>query len=113
MKKITAVIRPFKLDDVRNGLGKVGVGGMTIAEVQGNGRGTGHTEIYRGATTQVELEPRIRLDVIVPDDTVEKVLLELADSARTGRAGDGKIYVVAVDRVVRVRTGEEGAAALN
>jgi len=113
MKKVSAIIKPFKLDDVRDALGQLGVTGMTVSEVQGAGRQKGHTEVYRGAEYEVELLPKLRVEVVLPDDLVEKVVVGIADAARTGKVGDGKIFVTAVETAVRVRTGESGDAALS
>ena len=112
MKKIEAIIKPFKLDDAKEALGQIGVLGMTVGEVRGFGRQKGHTELYRGAEYTVDFLPKLKLEVVVPDELAEKVVLALSDAARTGKIGDGKIAVVPVDDAVRVRTGERGDAAL-
>src|SRR5919206_1339435 len=108
MKLIVAVIKPFKLDDVKAALETFGVKGMTVSEASGYGRQKGHTEVYRGAEYTVDLVPKVRLEVLVDDDDVEDVVEVILKSAQTGRIGDGKIWVVPVDTVVRVRTGERG-----
>jgi nitrogen regulatory protein P-II 1 len=112
MKLITAVVKPFKLDDVRTALSEVGVTGMTVTEVKGFGRQKGHTELYRGAEYVVDFLPKVRLEVVVQDDRVEEVLESIIKSARTGKIGDGKIFVLPVDQVVRIRTGEIDDAAI-
>jgi nitrogen regulatory protein P-II 1 len=109
MKLVTAIIKPFKLDDVKAALG---VFGLTISEVRGYGRQKGHTEVYRGAEYTVDLVPKVRVEVLVDDLDVEKVVDTVVESARTGKIGDGKVWVSGVDAVVRVRTGERGAEAL-
>ena len=112
MKKIEAIIKPFKLDDVKEALGSVGVQGITVSEVKGFGRQRGHTELYRGAEYVVDFLPKVKLEIIIKDDQVEQVIEAIATAAKTGRIGDGKIFVTAVDEVVRIRTGETGEAAL-
>lgn len=112
MKLITAIIKPFKLDDVREALAEVGVTGMTVSETRGFGRQKGHTELYRGAEYVVDFLPKIKLEIAVADELVERVLETLAETARSGRIGDGKIFVTALERVVRIRTGEENEAAI-
>src|SRR5215210_6450115 len=112
MKQITAIIKPFKLEEVREALGQVGVTGLTVTEVKGFGRQKGHTELYRGAEYVVDFLPKVKLEVIVKDDQVEPVVEAITAAARTGRIGDGKIFVTTVDEVVRIRTGETGEAAL-
>ena len=112
MKKIDAIIKPFKLDDVREALAEVGITGMTVSEVKGFGRQKGHTEIYRGAEYAVNFLPKIRIEVAVPSDRVEKVVEAIITSAKTGQIGDGKIFVTAIDQAVRIRTGETDADAL-
>ena len=112
MKLITAVLKPFKLDDVRDALGEIGVQGMTVTEVKGFGRQRGHTELYRGAEYVVDFLPKVKLEVIVKDDQVDPVVEAITAAARTGRIGDGKIFVTTVDEVVRIRTGETGESAL-
>ncbi|MGB6161834.1 MAG: P-II family nitrogen regulator [Pseudonocardiaceae bacterium] len=112
MKLVTAIVKPFTLEDVKNALEQVGVLGMTVSEVQGFGRQKGHTEVYRGAEYSVEFVPKIRVEVVVDDAQVDKTIDALADAARTGKIGDGKIWVTSVETVVRVRTGERGLDAL-
>lgn len=112
MKLITAIIKPFKLDDVREALAEVGVTGMTVSETRGFGRQKGHTELYRGAEYVVDFLPKIKLEIAVADELVERVLETLAETARSGRIGDGKIFVTPLERVVRIRTGEENEAAI-
>ncbi len=112
MKQIVAIIKPFKLDEVREGLSEIGVTGLTVTEVRGFGRQKGHTELYRGAEYVVDFLPKVRLEVVVQDDRVEAVLEPIIKSARTGKIGDGKIFVLPVDQVVRIRTGEIDDAAI-
>ncbi|TMM11022.1 MAG: P-II family nitrogen regulator [Actinobacteria bacterium] len=112
MKLVTGIVKPFKLDDVREALKKVGVQGMTIGEVQGYGRQRGHTEVYRGAEYTVEFVPKVRLEVLVEDSHTDEVVDALVTAARTGKIGDGKIWVSSLSEVVRVRTGERGSEAL-
>ncbi|WP_376693346.1 P-II family nitrogen regulator [Wenzhouxiangella sp. EGI_FJ10409] len=112
MKLITAIIKPFKLDDVRDALGEVGVTGMTVSEVKGFGRQKGHTELYRGAEYVVDFLPKLKLEIAVPDDDADRVVETIVETASSGRIGDGKIFVTDVDRAVRIRTGEEGDDAL-
>ena len=112
MKKIEAVIKPFKLDEVREGLSEVGVTGLTVTEVKGFGRQKGHTELYRGAEYVVDFLPKIKIEVIVADETVEPAVEAIIKAARTGKIGDGKIFVMPVEQVVRIRTGESGDAAI-
>ena len=112
MKLITAIIKPFKLDDVKSALEAYGVHGMTVSEASGYGRQRGHTEVYRGAEYTVDLVPKVRLEVLVDDDDADSVLEVIVKSAQTGRIGDGKAWMVPVDAVVRVRTGERGIDAL-
>lgn len=112
MKLITAIIRPHKLEDVRNALDRESIASMTITEVKGCGRQKGHVEIYRGAEYDVQLIPKIKLEVIVRDDQVDNAVEIIGESSRTGRVGDGKIFVFDLDKVVRVRTGETDNAAL-
>jgi nitrogen regulatory protein P-II 1 len=111
MKKIEAIIKPFKLEEVREALAKAGVAGLTITEVKGFGRQKGHSELYRGAEYRVEFLPKIKLEILVEDHLVTPIVEALAVAARTGRIGDGKIFVLPVDDVMRIRTGERGAAA--
>jgi nitrogen regulatory protein P-II 1 len=112
MKKIEAIIKPFKLDEVKSALHEVGVTGMTVSEVRGFGRQKGHTEVYRGAEYVIDFLPKVKLEVVVPDNLVEKVVMTLAQVSRTGRLGDGKIFVSPIANAVRIRTGERGDAAL-
>ena len=112
MKLITAIIRPHKLDDVRAGLSELGGSGMTVTEVKGFGRQRGHTELYRGAEYAVEFVPKTRVDVAVPDTLIDQVIEAISKAARTGKVGDGKIFVAELRQVVRIRTGERDAGAL-
>ncbi len=112
MKLVTAIIKPFTLEDVKGALEQIGVLGMTVSEVQGYGRQKGHTEVYRGAEYSVDFVPKIRVEVVVDDMQVDKTLDALVDSARTGKIGDGKVWVTPVEAVIRVRTGERGVDAL-
>jgi nitrogen regulatory protein PII len=112
MKKIEAIIKPFKLDDAKKALSEIDVHGMTVTEVRGFGRQKGHSELYRGAEYVVEFLPKVKVEVLVTDDMVEKVVRALADSTRTGRIGDGKIFVLPVADAIRIRTGETGESAL-
>lgn len=112
MKKIEAIIKPFKLDDVKESLKEVGVQGLTVTEIKGFGRQKGHTELYRGAEYVVDFLPKIKLEIIVPDDMVTKVVDAIMDSARTGKIGDGKIFILPMEEVIRIRTGERGEDAL-
>ena len=112
MKKIEAIIKPFKLDEVKDGLGKLGIAGMTVTEIKGFGRQKGHREIYRGAEYQVDFVPKIKIDIVVQADMVEQVISTITASACTGQIGDGKIFVLPVEKVVRIRTGETGPCAI-
>jgi nitrogen regulatory protein P-II 1 len=112
MRLVTGIIKPFKLDDVKVALETLGVLGLTVSEVRGYGRQKGHTEVYRGAEYTVDLVPKVRVEVLVDDLDAEKVVDTIAEAARTGKIGDGKVWVTPVDAVVRVRTGERGADAL-
>jgi nitrogen regulatory protein PII len=112
MKLITAVVKPFRLDDVRNSLAEVGVQGMTVTEVKGFGRQRGHTELYRGAEYVVDFLPKVKLEVAVVDDLVEPVIEAIIESAKTGKVGDGKIFVTELEQVYRIRTGETGDQAI-
>ena len=112
MKKVEAIIKPFKLDDVREALSEIGVSGMTASEVKGFGRQKGHTELYRGAEYVVDFLPKVKIDVVVNADQVDTVLEAITNAARTGKIGDGKIFVTEVERVIRIRTGEEGPEAI-
>ena len=112
MKMITAIIKPFKLDDVRDAIAEAGIQGMTVTEVRGFGRQKGHKDLYRGAEYVVDFLPKLKLEVAVPDDRVDAVVEAIADSAASGRIGDGKIFVHTLDQAIRIRTGEEGEKAL-
>ena len=112
MKLITAIIKPFKLDDVRDALGDIGITGMTVTEVRGFGRQKGHTELYRGAEYVVDFLPKVKLEVAVDTDMSEKVIESIRNAANTGKIGDGKIFVSPVEEVIRIRTGETGPEAL-
>jgi len=112
MKKIEAVIKPFKLDEVREALAEVGVAGLTVTDVKGFGRQKGHTELYRGAEYVVDFLPKVKIEVVVTDEMVDRVIEAMVKSARTGKIGDGKIFVSGVDHVVRIRTGETNEAAV-
>ncbi len=112
MKKIEAIIKPFKLDDVREALQEIGLAGMTVTEVKGFGRQKGHTELYRGAEYVVDFLPKLKLEVVVSDDMADRAIEAIEQSARTGKIGDGKIFVSSVERVIRIRTGEEGEEAV-
>ncbi|MBV5274184.1 P-II family nitrogen regulator [Lamprocystis purpurea] len=112
MKLISAIIKPFKLDDVREALGDIGVSGITVTEVKGFGRQKGHTELYRGAEYVVDFLPKIKVEIAVDDGLVDKVIEAITNAARTGKIGDGKIFVYNLEQVVRIRTGETGIDAL-
>jgi len=112
MKKIEAIIKPFKLDDVKNALHEVGVTGMTVTEVKGFGRQKGHTEVYRGAEYVIDFLPKIKVEVVLDDSLVERAVQAVMDAARTDKIGDGKIFVVPVEQAVRIRTGEQGPDAV-
>ena len=112
MKLITAIIRPFKLDEVRESLSQAGVSGITVTEVKGFGRQKGHTELYRGAEYVVDFLPKIKIEIVVADETVEPAIEAIIKAARTGKIGDGKIFVSPVEQVVRIRTGEANEAAI-
>jgi len=112
MKKIEAIIKPFKLDEVKDALNKIGIKGNTVTEVKCFGRQKGHTELYRGAEYVVDFLPKIKIEVVVTDDMVEKVIETIVNTAKTGRIGDGKIFVTNVEEVVRIRTGERGEDAI-
>ena len=111
MKKITAIIKPFKLDDVREELSKVGVAGITVTEVKGFGRQKGHTELYRGAEYVIDFVPKVKIEAVVTDDRLDECLEAITQVARTGKIGDGKIFVEPVERAIRIRTGEEDGQA--
>ncbi|MGC9128244.1 MAG: P-II family nitrogen regulator [Acidithiobacillus sp.] len=112
MKKIEAIIKPFKLDDIREALQELGIAGMTVTEVKGFGRQKGHTELYRGAEYVVDFLPKVKIEVVLPDDLAERAVDAIQEAARTGKIGDGKIFVYPVERVIRIRTGEEGDEAV-
>ena len=112
MKLVTAIIKPFKLDEVREALSAIGVQGITVTEVKGFGRQKGHTELYRGAEYVIDFLPKVKLETAVDDDVVERVIEAIEQSARTGKIGDGKIFVADLEQVIRIRTGETGGAAL-
>ncbi|HTY20205.1 MAG TPA: P-II family nitrogen regulator [Geobacteraceae bacterium] len=112
MKKVEAIIKPFKLDEVKEALNEVGIQGITVSEVKGFGRQKGHTELYRGAEYVVDFIPKIKMEIIVADDAVGKVVETIETAAKTGRIGDGKIFVTSVEEVIRIRTGERGEDAL-
>jgi nitrogen regulatory protein P-II 2 len=112
MKLVTAIVKPFRLDDVRNALSEVGIQGMTVSEVKGFGRQRGHTELYRGAEYVVDFLPKAKIEVAVADDTVERVVDAIIAAAKTGKVGDGKIFVTNLEQVHRIRTGETGDGAL-
>ena len=112
MKMVTAIIKPFKLDDVRQALHEVGVAGITVSEVRGFGRQKGHTELYRGAEYNVDFLPKLKIETAVRDEMVEQVVEAIAQSATTGKIGDGKIFVSALEEIIRIRTGETGAQAI-
>ena len=112
MKKIDAVVKPFKLDEVREALAEVGVTGLTVSEVKGFGRQKGHTELYRGAEYVVDFLPKVKIEVVVSDNMVDGVIEAIVKAARTGKIGDGKIFVTAVEQVVRIRTGETNESAV-
>ena len=112
MKQVTAIIKPFKLDEVRESLAEVGVNGLTVTEVKGFGRQKGHTELYRGAEYVVDFLPKIRIEMVVNDGLVEGVIEAIVRAARTGKIGDGKIFVTSVEQAIRIRTGENGDSAL-
>ena len=112
MKLVTAIIKPFRLDDVRNALSEIGIHGMTVTEVKGFGRQRGHTELYRGAEYVVDFLPKAKIEVAIPDDFVERTIETIIESAKTGKVGDGKIFVTELTEVWRIRTGETGDGAL-
>jgi nitrogen regulatory protein P-II 1 len=112
MKKVEAIIKPFKLDDVREALSDIGVTGLTVSEVKGFGRQKGHTELYRGAEYVVDFLPKIKLEIVLAEDQIEACIEAITKAAHTGRIGDGKIFVTPIEQVIRIRTGEEGEAAV-
>ena len=112
MKKVEAIIKPFKLEDVKDALNRVGIKGITVTEVKGFGRQKGHTELYRGAEYIVDFLPKIKLEIVISDDLVEQVIEVIEETARTGKIGDGKIFVTPMEEVIRIRTGERGLGAI-
>ena len=112
MKKIEAIIKPFKLDDVREALTELGITGMTVSEVKGFGRQRGHNEVYRGAEYAVDFLPKVKIEVVLPDDQIERTVEAIIEAARSGKIGDGKIFVLPVEEVIRIRTGETGETAI-
>ena len=112
MKKIEAIFKPFKLDEVREALSEIGVSGLTVTEVKGFGRQKGHTELYRGAEYVVDFLPKVKIEVVIPDTMLERTVDAIVKSARTGKIGDGKIFITGVDQVIRIRTGETNEAAI-
>jgi len=112
MRKIEAIIKPFKLDDVKEALLEIGIKGMTVSEVRGFGRQKGHTELYRGSEYRIDFLPKIKIEIVVPEDKVDKVVEVILSTARTGQVGDGKIFIYPLEEVVRIRTGESGEDAL-
>ena len=112
MKKIEAIIKPFKLDDVREALSDIGISGMTVTEVRGFSRQKGHTELYRGAEYMVDFLPKVKIEIIVLDEQLEQCINAIVETAQTGKIGDGKIFVYDVERVIRIRTGEENEEAI-
>ena len=112
MKKIDCIIKPFKLDDVRESLSEAGVSGLTVTEVKGFGRQKGHTELYRGAEYVVDFLPKVKIEIVVADDMLDRCIEAITNAARTGKIGDGKIFVTTVEQVVRIRTGEQGPEAI-
>ncbi len=112
MKLITAIVKPFRLDEVKDALKAAGITGITVSEVQGFGRQSGHTEVYRGAEYQIDFVPKVSLELVVDDGDVDRIVETITEAARTGKIGDGKIWVTDVDRLIRIRTGEQGSDAL-
>ena len=112
MKKIEAIIKPFKLDDVKEALLEIGISGITVSEVKGHGRQQGHTELYRGAEYVVDFLPKVKLEIVVKAEDVEKVIKTISEHARTGKIGDGKIFVMPIEKAIRIRTGEEDEEAI-
>lgn len=112
MKKIEAIIKPFKLDEVKDALNEIGVQGITVTEVKGFGRQKGHTELYRGAEYVVDFLPKVKMEIVAPDNLVLKIIETIQNAARTGRIGDGKIFVTNIEDAIRIRTGEKGEAAV-
>jgi nitrogen regulatory protein P-II 1 len=112
MKKIEAIIKPFKLDEVKDALNEIGVHGMTVTEVKGFGRQKGHVELYRGAEYDISFIPKVKLEVVVPDGIAQKVVSTIENKAKTGKIGDGKIFVLSLEEIIRIRTGERGDSAI-
>jgi nitrogen regulatory protein P-II 1 len=112
MKKVEAVIKPFKLDEVKSGLNQIGIMGMTVTEVKGFGRQKGHVEVYRGTEYEVNFLPKLKIEVVVPDSIIDKVIATIIEKARTGNIGDGKIFIYSLEDVIRIRTGEKGETAI-
>ena len=112
MKKIEAIIKPFKLDEVKDALNEIGIQGMTVTEVKGFGRQKGHVELYRGAEYDISFIPKVKLEVVVTEELLEKVTTKIAEKAKTGKIGDGKIFVSSLEQIIRIRTGETGESAI-
>jgi nitrogen regulatory protein P-II 1 len=112
MKKVEAIIKPFKLDEVKDALNSIGINGMTVTEVKGFGRQKGHVEVYRGTEYQVNFIPKVKIEVVIPDSIIDKVIATITDKAKTGNIGDGKIFIYSLEDVIRIRTGEKGEAAI-
>ena len=112
MKKIELIIKPFKLDDVKDALSNLGILGMTVVEVKGFGQQKGHTELYRGAEYQVDFVPKVKIEIVVSDEKIDETVEAVIDAARTGKIGDGKIFITDVEETIRIRTGERGASAI-
>jgi nitrogen regulatory protein PII len=112
MKKVEAIIKPFKLDEVKSGLNAIGINGMTVTEVKGFGRQKGHVEVYRGTEYEVNFLPKIKIEVVIPDSMIDKVIATIIEKARTGNIGDGKIFLYSLEDVIRIRTGEKGETAI-
>jgi nitrogen regulatory protein P-II 1 len=112
MKKIEAIIRPFKMEGVRNALTEVGINGITVSEVKGFGRQKGHSDIYRGTEYSLDFIPKIKFEIVIPDELVRKAIQVIGETARTGKIGDGKVFVVVIEEAIRIRTGERGLAAV-
>jgi nitrogen regulatory protein P-II 1 len=112
MKKIEAIIRPFKMEDVKDALTQIGIAGITVSEVKGSGRQKGHTEVYRGSEYSLEFPPKIKFEIVVPDDRVRKAVETIVEAARTGKIGDGKVFVLPIEQAIRIRTEEWGETAI-
>ena len=112
MKKVEAIIKPFKLDEVKDALNSIGINGMTVTEVKGFGRQKGHVEVYRGTEYEVNFIPKIKIEVVIPDSIIDKVISTIMDKAKTGNIGDGKIFIYSLEDVIRIRTGEKGESAI-